>query len=126
MGANRNRSAGHGLETEEAKIYREELGYPDACTARSESRNRDNQKVDLCHTGIWNVQLKSSTNNPNYHTLINEMPQEEGQINIVCHAKTVKSKGGKFMRKGKYVTMRAEDFYKMQKTIQKYYPWFKG
>lgn len=123
MGGNRNRSAGHSLEREEAKIY-QEIGYLNACTSRAESKNRDDQKVDLMFTGPWNVQTKIAQNNPNYHKILNEMPQEEGRINVICHQKTEKSKKGKFMKKGKYYVLKAEDMYRIQKLLAEHYPEF--
>ena len=123
--ASRNRSAGHSLEREEAKVYRD-LGYSKAATSRLESRSRDNQKVDLVNTGKINVQCKIAQNNPNYHTLLNEMPDEPGQINAVCHAKVVKSEKGKFMRKGKYYTIKAEDMYHLLELLGKHCPDFQG
>ena len=123
--ASRNRNAGHQAEREEAKIYRD-LGYSKAATSRYESRSRDDQKIDLTGTGPWNVQVKVYQNIPNYHKILNEMPQEEGQINMICHTKVEKSKKGKFMKKGKYCTIKAEDMYRIQRLLMEHCPDFQG
>lgn len=109
MSGKTSRKRGHDAERSEAKIWKD-LGYPECNTSRYESRKRDDQKVDLCNTGMFNVQIKSSQNNPNYHEILNSMP-DDGNINLVCHYKTEKSETGRFMPKGKYYTLSAEDFY---------------
>ena len=92
--ANRNRRAGHSWERECVKILVE--FFPDVVTSRAESRNRDDQKVDLCYTGFLNVQ--------------SEMPDEEGQMNVIFDKKTRKTPKGRFVTEGIYVHLKLEDF----------------
>lgn len=111
MGSKRNRTAGHNFErciVNELK----QLGFPEAVTARSESRNRDDKGVDICNVKPYNIQCKSSLLTPNYHELITSMPQEEDVANIVIHRKTKKAKT-KFITQDDYVLMRKSDFYKI-------------
>jgi len=107
-GGSRNRSAGNGFERECVQILKE--FYPKCVTSRAESRNRDNQKVDLCYTGFLNVQCKNYSKILKYPEIIDEMPVEEGQMNVIFDRQTRKNKSGRFMKEGEYVHMRLEDF----------------
>jgi hypothetical protein len=105
--ANRNRTAGHNWERDVVK-HLHEIGFTDAVTSRMESKSMDDSGIDICNTPGFNIQCKSSTNTPNYHELLGSMPDDG--IRAVFHRKTVKSKGGRFIPKGEYVTVRFEDF----------------
>jgi hypothetical protein len=107
MASNRNRTAGHNYERQLVKEFKE-LGYGSCCTSRSESKNRDDAGVDLCYSGPWNVQAKYTKNAPNMHTLLDSMPKEEGQINVVFH---------KRKNVGETVTMTKKDFYRLEKGL---------
>jgi len=74
--ANRNRNAGHSWERECVKLLSE--FFPDVVTSRSESRRRDDQKVDLCYTDYLNVQCKTLKDRVDYISVLKEMPVEEG------------------------------------------------
>jgi hypothetical protein len=106
--ANRNRSAGHSWERECVKLLSE--FFPDVVTSRSESRRRDDQKVDLCYTDYLNVQCKTLKDRVDYISIIKEMPVEDGQLNVIFERKTKKSPKGKFVMQGKYVHMTLDDF----------------
>lgn len=108
MGGSRNRSAGHALERDSVKLLRE--FFPKAVTSRAESRNRDDQKVDLCHTGFLNVQCKCYSKILKYPEILDEMPIEEGQMNVIFDRQTRKTDNGRFMKRGEYVHMHLEDF----------------
>lgn len=117
----RNRTAGHNFERELAEFFRG-LGFSHVVTARSESKSRDDDKIDLMNTQegkngrfVFNVQAKNTTGHVKYAKLLAEMPNEDGVINIVMHKQTEKNSSGRFIQKGKYVIMSVEDFEKMIK-----------
>lgn len=110
----RNRTAGHNFER---KIIKElkQLGFKDAVSSRSESRNMDDKKVDICNTPGWYFQCKTSINNPQYDKILHEMP-DDGNTNVILHQKTKKA-NKKFMPQGDYVVMKKEDFYKLLQKV---------
>jgi hypothetical protein len=114
--ASRNRTSGHNLERDCVKILKPI--YPNAVTSRAESRNRDDQKVDLCYTGHLNVQCKNYSKILKYTDILDEMPKEEGQMNIIIDRQTRKSPNGRFMKVGEYVHMHLEDFIKIMKKYE--------
>lgn len=114
--ASRNRSVGHQLERDAVKLLRE--FFPRAVSSRSESRNRDDQKVDLCHTGFLNVQCKNYSKSLKYTDILDEMPVEEGQMNVIFDRQTRKSASGKrFIKYGEYVHMHLDDFLELIRRI---------
>jgi hypothetical protein len=122
----RNRRAGHEFERELAEFFRE-LGFPHVVTSRSESRSRDDQKVDLINKDerkhgqfVFNVQAKNAIGHVKYAKLISEMPTDPGVINVVFH-KQVERVGDRFLPRGKFVTMEMKDFEAMVKLLQKAY-----
>lgn len=126
MGGSRNRTAGHRLETQTAKRCREELGWPHVVTSRSENRARDNAKVDLVNVDeytngrmIYDIQLKNTTVNVNYHKIIGEMPDLEETMPVILHKKTEK-KNGRFMPVGEYAIMKADDWFKQMGQLEEF------
>lgn len=97
-----SRTKGHSYERKIVQEFKD-LGYDESCTSRAESRNRDNQKVDLCNTGNINVQCKAVEKGINYHKLLSQMPKEEGRINTVFHKRDRKE----------VVSLSKKDFYKL-------------
>ena len=106
--ANRNRSAGHNFELEVIKKLKN-IGYIDAVSSRSESRNKDNAGIDVCFSEPWAIQCKSMSKIPNYHKLISEMGYDEGEIPVVIHNYTKKAKVN-FVSQEEYITMRLSDW----------------
>lgn len=111
----RNRSAGHAWERRLAEIFKD-LGYEHVVTTRSESRARDNSKIDLMNKDEryngqfpFNVQAKNKVGNLRYAELLAELPKEEGIINVVLHKKTQKV-GTRFLPAGHYAVLRLYDF----------------
>lgn len=101
----KNKSKGNRYELQICNELKD-LGFKDCVTSRSESRNRDNQKVDLCNTGFLNVQCKFyDSNQPNFRKVLGEMPEEDN-TNVVFH---------KTRYKKDIVVMYKEDFYKLIK-----------
>lgn len=116
----RNRQAGHKWERDLAKMFRN-LNYPHVVTTRSESKSRDNQGIDLMNKDErkngqfpFNVQAKCTTRTLNYPKLLDELPKEEGIINVVLHRHTAKAET-KFMVTGEYAILTLEDFIKLIK-----------
>ncbi len=111
----RNRTAGHNFERDivnELKLH----GFPEAVSARSESKNTDDLGIDIMGTPGLAIQCKNMVITPNYHQLITEMPQEPSVANIVIHRKTKKA-NTKFVTQGDYVIMRKSDFYRLLDNI---------
>jgi hypothetical protein len=109
MSSRNNRTAGHGWELMSIKILRPI--FPKAVSSRAESRNRDAAKVDICHTGFLNVQCKNYSKPIKYDEVLDEMPNEKGQMNVIFDRQTRKHPtSGRFMKKGEYVHMHLEDF----------------
>lgn len=103
-----NRTAGHGWELTCIKQVKDI--YPEAVSSRSESRRRDDQKVDLCYTGNFNIQCKNVVTRCNYVDILESMPKEKGRINVIFEKKTKKSINGRFMEEGRYVHLNMDDF----------------
>jgi len=107
MSGSRNRTAGHNWERVCCKKLIEI--YPDVCTSRAESRTRDDLKVDLCKTGFLNVQNKTRSQKEDYVKVLGEMPDEEGQINVIFDKQTRK-KGNRFLSVGEFAHLNLDDF----------------
>ena len=95
-----SRRVGHNYERELVKKFKA-IGFEGCCTSRNESKKRDDEGVDLCFTGPLNVQAKRMKNQPNFRKVLDAMPDEPGQINVVFH---------KVPNKGEIVVMREGDF----------------
>lgn len=102
-----NRTKGHKYERKLAKQLREN-GFPHVVTSRSESKSRDDAKVDLMNKDEWengrlpfNPQLKSVSRILDYPEILNEMPDIEGIENVIFHEYTQK-KGKVFRVQGNY------------------------
>ena len=102
-----NRRKGNGYERELAQRLRRI--WPAVATSRQESRSRDAAGVDLVNTGCLNIQAKAWKAAPSYHQILKDMPDEPGQINVICHKRP---------RKGSVVVLAAEDFWEMVETMK--------
>jgi len=125
VNSNRNRTAGHSYEREKCKDFNL-FGFVHVVTSRSESRSRDNAKVDLINKNErtngqlpYNVQCKNYSTKIDYNALLNEMPDEPGIINVVFH-KSTKRVGTKFIKKAEYAVMRQKDFMKLIQDLEYY------
>lgn len=94
-----SRRAGHDYERE-ARLWWFDHGYRECTTSRYSSREKDDQKVDLCHTEPFNVQCKRTAQAPNMHKLLKEMPKDSN-YNVVFHKRP---------NQGTTVTMSLTDF----------------
>lgn len=120
--SNRNRSAGHWLEREVVKKLKV-IGFPFATTSRSESRSRDNQKIDIINTDEvengrlpYNIQCKNTSTSLPYHSFLAEMPDDKN-INVIIHNKT-KKVNTQFRTIGQYAIMNSVDFYKLIEELE--------
>jgi hypothetical protein len=104
-----SRTAGHNWERSCVNILKDI--YPETVSSRSESKRRDDQKVDLMYTGIFNVQCKNVNTRVNYVEVLRSMPVEKGRINVIFEKKTKKSlNAGRFLEEGRYIHMDMNDF----------------
>lgn len=117
----RNRNAGHKWERDCKKNFIN-IGFSHVVTTRSESRSRDAKKIDLMNkeeglNGVlpFAVQCKSYSQKVDYYELLKEMDSEE--IKVILHKFTKKAKK-KFVTKGEYAIMYAEDFFKIIKLLK--------
>jgi hypothetical protein len=132
--ATRNQTAGHNYERDVKNILNK-IGFPHAVTSRSESRSRDNDKIDLCNRNEYkngrlpfNIQCKSLTDHElesgkiekvKYKELLAQIEMLEGISNVVLHRHTVR-KGTKFMVQGEYAFMHQKDFFQLVEEREKY------
>ena len=115
MGTNgkRNRTAGHRWERKIVS-YLKLIGYIFAVTTRSESRSRDDKKIDIMNYDEatngrlpFNIQCKSTTVSVPYGKILTEMP-DEGLINVIFHEQT-RNVNGRFMCIGEYAILNLSD-----------------
>lgn len=100
--ATRGRSArikGHTFERDMAQWFRD-LGWEKCVTSRAESKNKDDQGIDLCYTDPFNIQLKAVENLGSMHKVLSQMPQDIN-YNVCLHKRN---------RQGTIVAMTLEDF----------------
>jgi len=102
MGKINNRKKGNQYETDLAVELRE--FFPEVVTSRSESKRTDDKGVDFCYTAPFNIQAKAWERAPSYHAVLKEMPDWDGNMNVIFHKKN---------HKGTVVIMTKETFYKL-------------
>jgi hypothetical protein len=108
--ATRGRSArqkGHSFELQIRDFFRE-LGYEKCVSSRSESKNKDDQGIDLCFTDPFNVQCKAVENLGSMHKVLDEMPKGHN-YNVVFHKKN---------RQGTIVAMTLDDFKEIMQMLK--------
>lgn len=93
------RAKGHGYELQIRDFFRD-LGWSRAVSSRSESKNKDDQGIDLCFTDPFNIQAKAVEKLGSLHDVLSKMPQDSN-YNLVFHKRN---------RKGTVVAMTIEDF----------------
>jgi hypothetical protein len=111
--SNRNRTAGHNWERECQKVLLPL--FPKTLTSRNESRTLDNLKVDLTHTDPFYFQCKTTATKLDYHTLLNEMPQDN-HVNVLLHRLT-KKVNTRFIKQDDYAILKMSDFIDLITTI---------
>jgi hypothetical protein len=112
----RNRAAGHGWERKLVDMFKK-VGFEHVVTTRSESKSRDDDKIDLMNKNerkngqfVFNVQAKNVANTLKYAELLREMPNEKGIINVVAHKQT-KRVGTRFVPQGTFMIMSLDHFF---------------
>jgi hypothetical protein len=100
MGKINTRAKGHTFERKLMKVFID-LGWTNCKTSRNESRARDDQKVDLCHTSPFNIQAKAVEKLGSIHSILAVMPDEKDNFNLVWHKKN---------NQGSIVAMSEKDF----------------
>lgn len=93
------RAKGHSYELVIRDWFRD-LGWSKAVSSRSESKNKDDQGIDLCFTDPFSIQAKAVENLGSIHKVLAKMPQDDN-YNIVFHKKN---------RQGTIVAMGIDDF----------------
>lgn len=118
MSINNNRNRGNGWERE--CVVKLRPFFPHAVTSRSESKARDDAKVDIMnheedeHGRIpYNFQCKTTVATLNYAKILESMPKN--YPNIILHKRTVR-KGKSFSKVGEYVIMDMDTFLKFLRT----------
>ena len=107
-----NRRRGNGYELECVKKLKHL--FPHIVTARSESRSRDNEGVDLMNNNErkngflpLDVQCKNFVTRVKYDDILARMPNTA--IPVIFHKKTEK-RGTKFFETGQYAILNLDDF----------------
>lgn len=96
----------------------EELGYKGLKSARSQSKNLDNAKVDIAETQDklpFYVQLKCTKNTPNYFKIREECPLTDRDLVLFWNRQEVKEGQVNMSSKGEVVFVPKELFYKLLK-----------
>ena len=76
------------------------MGWDQAVSSRSESKNKDDKGIDICYTDPFNIQCKAIETLGSAHKVLAAMPQDSN-YNVVFHKKN---------RQGVVVSMTMEDF----------------
>jgi hypothetical protein len=121
----RNRTAGHNWEREIVKDL-QSLGFTHVCTSRSESKSRDDQKIDIINKNEllngrlpYNIQAKCTTGHLKYGKVLAELPDGTGSVNVIFHKQTEKA-GNRFVTVDNFAIMYLEDFYAIIKKLKEY------
>jgi hypothetical protein len=99
VGVKSARAKGHSFELAIRDVFKD-MGWDTCVSSRSESKNKDDQGIDLCFTDPFNVQCKAVEALGNYHKVLSAMPKDNN-YNIVVHKRN---------RQGVVVSMTLEDF----------------
>lgn len=114
----RNKTAGTKLEqqvvTDIGKLFEllpfDNTNYDEATIGRTAAFSRilDGQGVDIWMKDmLMYIQCKNMSTRPNYHELIEKMPDDK--MRVVVHNYTKKAKKN-FITQGQYATLRYDDF----------------
>lgn len=111
----RNKRRGNAYETKIAKELRE-LGFEKVVTSRSESKNTDDNKVDLIDTDDklpCNIQLKKTMSTPQYFSIRKESTVSPESFVLIWNKQ--KRVNDRFMSEGEVVMMDKRFFYELIK-----------
>jgi hypothetical protein len=114
-----NRRAGHQYECDCVRDLKA-IGFDHVVTSRSESKTRDNLKVDIMNReeGVhgrlpYNIQCKTTAGTLGYSRLLAEMPRETTGVKNVLFHKQTEAKGGQFRPVGEYAVLTKKAFLAM-------------
>lgn len=110
-----NRTRGNNFETKIARELRE-LGYTGVVTSRSESKNMDNNKIDIIDTDNklpCYLQLKKTIAYPSYFKIYEQCSLKDKPFCIIWAAQEKKEKN--ICTKGELVILPKEYFYELIK-----------
>lgn len=93
------RKKGHSFELKIRDWFRKH-GWVKAVSSRSESKNKDDQGIDLCFTDPFSIQAKAVEKLGSIHDVLDRMPKDDN-YNLVFHKKN---------HRGTIVAMTLEDF----------------
>lgn len=122
-----HRAAGYDYELTVRNWFRA-IGYPHLVTSRSESRSRDNLKIDLINRDEvtngripYDIQVKNVCHHLKYKEILDEIKPTKNIIRVIFHKLTEKTGKTKtiFVHKGHYAIMHADDFLKMAAELEK-------
>jgi len=103
------RKKGSNYELQLVRLFKD-FGYKSCCTSRLESKARDFAGIDLCNSGIFEVQAKAVEKLGPPHPILAKMPKTKGKINLLFHKKN---------HSGSVVSMTQEDFVTIVKMLIK-------
>ncbi len=116
----RNRAAGHGWERLIVQTLRD-IGFPHVVTSRSESRSRDNQKIDIVNKDElkngrlpYNIQAKNMVGTVKYPITLSELPKDANIINVIFHRQTKKN-GNRFNHVDDFAILYLKDFIELMR-----------
>ena len=112
---NRNRDKGNNYERKIAQELRD-LGFNDVVTSRYASKETDDNKIDLVFQNKscdLNIQLKKTTNVPQYFKIRSESNSEPENFCLIWNKQEKKSKN--FCSAGELVMIDKQLFYKLIK-----------
>ena len=112
---NRNRDKGNNYERKIAQELRD-LGFNDVVTSRYASKETDDNKIDLVFQNKscdLNIQLKKTTNVPQYFKIRSESNSEPEKFCLIWNKQEKKSKN--FCSAGELVMIDKQLFYKLIK-----------
>lgn len=112
---NRNRDKGNNYERKIAQELRD-LGFNDVVTSRYASKETDDNKIDLVFQNKscdLNIQLKKTTNVPQYFKIRSESNSEPENFCLIWNKQEKKSKN--FCSSGELVMIDKQLFYKLIK-----------
>ena len=99
----------------------EELGYAGLKSARSQSKNLDNAKVDIAETQDklpFYVQLKCTKNTPNYFKIQEECPLTDRDLVLFWNRQEVKEGQVNMSSRGEVVFVPKDLFYELLKSYK--------
>lgn len=115
--SNYAREKGHAYERQIIKELTE-LGYKGLKSSRSESRNLDDDKIDIAETSDHlpcYIQVKKTTNIPSYFKIEGECSRKDRPFVIIWNAQELKKGNKNMTSKGEVVILPKSFFYELIK-----------